>query len=326
MTAYIIRRLALFLPMAAGLVVVTFSLMLLIPGDPAAMLLGQDAAPDQIADLRRRLGLDDPWPVRLGTYFWNLLHGDLGRSLFQNAAVSTVILQRLAATLELAIFSLLVAVIIGVTLGVVAAAWRGSIVDVITMMFAQLAVSMPIYWMGILLMLVFAVQLNWLPSIGRTTPLLTALVEAASGRPAALFDSLAHLIMPAITLGTNAAAIISRLVRASMLEIMGEDFVRTAYAKGLRRPRVLIGHVLRNALLPIVSVIGLRFGPLLGGAVLTESIFGWPGLGQLTITAISQRDLPLVQGVVLTFALMFAVVNLIVDLLYAWIDPRIRLG
>ena len=175
-------------------------------------------------------------------------------------------------------------------------------------------------------MLVFAVQLNWLPSIGRTTPLLAAFGEAFAGRPGVLFDSLAHILMPAITLGTNAAAIISRLVRASMLELMGEDFVRTAHAKGLRRGRVLVKHVLRNALLPIVSIIGLRFGPLLGGAVLTESIFGWPGLGLLTISAISQRDFPLVQGVVLTFALMFAIVNLVVDLLYAWIDPRIRLG
>lgn len=324
-TSYLIRRLAMFVPMAAGLVIVTFSLMLLIPGDPVQVLLGQEASAEQVAQLRAILGLDAPWPVRLARYFYGLLQGDLGQSMFQNAPVARIIAQRLAATVELAVAALLLAVIIGVTLGVVAAAWRGRAIDVVAMVLAQLGVSMPVYWLGILLSLAFAVQLNWLPAIGRTTPLLTAMGEAMSGNPAPLLDSLAHIVLPAFTLGANAAAIISRLVRASMLELMNEDFVRTAYAKGLRRPRVLIGHVLRNALLPIVSIIGLRFGPLLGGAVLTESIFGWPGLGLLAITAMSQHDVPLLQGVVLTFALMFALVNLVVDLLYAWIDPRIRL-
>jgi peptide/nickel transport system permease protein len=194
------------------------------------------------------------------------------------------------------------------------------------MLLAQIGVSMPVYWLAILLMLAFAVQLGWLPSIGRGEPILTAIGMALTGRPGVLLDSLSHLILPSLALGVNSAAIISRLVRTAMVEILQEDFVRTAYAKGLPRSRVMVRHALRNALLPVISVIGLRFGIMLGGAVLTESIFGWPGLGQLTIAAISQRDLPLIQGVVLTYALMFALVNLIVDLSYAVIDPRVRLA
>jgi peptide/nickel transport system permease protein len=326
MLNYVVRRLLLFVPMAAGMVVVTFSLLLLIPGDPAAVLLGQEASPEAIAQLRATLGLDQPWFVRLGRYFADLLQGDLGRSIFQNQPVSEIIVGRLGATIELALAALVVAILIGVTLGVAAAMKQGTWVDTLAMLLAQLGVSMPVYWLSILLMLAFAVELGWLPSIGRGEPIVSALGMALTGQPGALVDSLSHLVLPALALGVNSAAIISRLVRTSMVEVLREDFVRTAYSKGLRRPQVMIKHALRNALLPVVSVIGLRFGILLGGAVLTESIFGWPGLGQLTIAAISQRDLPLIQGVVLTYALMFALVNLAVDLSYAVIDPRVRLS
>ena len=289
MIAYIIRRLLLLIPLAIGMVVVTFALLLIIPGDPASVLLGQEATPEAIATLRANLGLDDPWYIRLWDYFAALAHGDMGQSIFQNEAVSTII-------------------------------------DTATMLLAQLGVSMPVYWLGLLLMLMFAVNLGWLPAIGRGEPLLDAIAAALSGRPEVLVKSLSHIALPAFALAVNSAAIISRLVRTSMLEILREDFIRTAYAKGLRRPRVIVRHALRNALLPVLSVIGLRFGALLGGAVLTETIFAWPGLGQLTISAISQRDLPLIQGIVLTFAIIFALVNLVVDLLYAAVDPRIRLG
>ncbi len=326
MLAYVTRRLLLLIPMAIGMVVVTFGLLLIIPGDPAAVLLGQDATPEAILNLRNNLGLNDPWYVRLLDYFAALLRGDMGRSIFQNQAVSEIILGRLGATVELAIVALLLATIIGLTLGVVAAIRQGSWIDTLTMLFAQLGVSMPVYWLGLLLMLLFAVQLGWLPAIGRGVPLPEALFAAVTGRPQLLWNSLSHLALPALALAANSAAIISRLVRASMLEVLREDFVRTAYAKGLRQGRVLVRHALRNALLPVLSVIGLRFGALLGGAVITESIFAWPGLGQLTIAAISQRDLPLIQGIVLTFAIIFALVNLVVDLLYAAVDPRIRLG
>lgn len=326
MIAYIIRRLLLLIPLAIGMVVVTFALLIIIPGDPASVLLGQEASPEAIATLRANLGLDNPWYFRLWDYFAALAHGDMGQSIFQNEAVSTIIAGRLAATIELAVVSLLLATIIGLVLGVIAAIWQGSIIDTATMLLAQLGVSMPVYWLGLLLMLLFAVTLGWLPAIGRGEPLLDGLVAAFSGRPEPLLKSLSYIALPAFALAVNSAAIISRLARTAMLEILREDFIRTAYAKGLRRPRVIIRHALRNALLPVLSVIGLRFGALLGGAVLTETIFAWPGLGQLTITAISQRDLPLIQGIVLTFAIIFALVNLVVDLLYAAVDPRIRLG
>ncbi|MDQ0133779.1 peptide/nickel transport system permease protein [Neorhizobium galegae] len=326
MLAYIVRRLLLLIPMAAGMVIVTFGLLLLIPGDPASVLLGQEASPEAIQNLRNALGLNEPWYIRLGAYFAHLLQGDLGRSIFQNQAVSEIIAGRLGATVELAVVALILACLIGVTLGVIAATRQGSIIDTAAMVFAQLGVSMPVYWLGLLLMLLFAVTLGWLPSIGRGVPFPEAFLAAFSGRPGVLLDSFSHILLPAFALAANSAAIISRLVRTAMLEVLREDFVRTAYAKGLRRKRVIVRHALRNALLPVLSVIGLRFGALLGGAVLTESIFAWPGLGQLTITAISQRDLPLIQGIVLTFAIIFALVNLVVDLLYAVVDPRIRLG
>jgi peptide/nickel transport system permease protein len=326
MIAYIVRRLLLFIPMAIGMVCVTFALLLIIPGDPAATLLGQEASQEAIDNLRNALGLNDPWYVRLWDYFASLLQGDMGMSIFQSAPVSEIIAGRLGATIELAIAALLIATLLGLTLGVVAAMRQGSWVDTATMMFAQLGVSMPVYWLSLLLMLAFAVNLGWLPSIGRGAPMPEAVWAALTGRPGVLVDSLSHILLPALALSATPAAIISRITRTSMLEMLREDFVRTAYAKGLRRPRVIVRHVLRNALLPVISIIGLRFGTLLGGAVLTESIFAWPGLGQLTITAISQRDLPLIQGIVLTFAIIFALVNLIVDLVYAAVDPRVRLG
>ena len=325
MAAYVLRRLTLFVPMLIGIVAVTFGIMQLLPGDPAAVLLGEDASEEAVREMRRALGLDRPWWIRLAAYYADLFRGEMGDSYFQNQPVIDAIAQRLVPTLEVAFVALLVSIILGVALGIAAAVKRGSLVDAACMLFAQLGVSMPVFWFGILLMYLFAIRFDLLPSIGRGPPLAFAVGQALVGRPAALGESLMHIAMPALTLGLTNAAVISRLVRSSMLETLGQDFVRTANAKGLRPLRVVLVHALRNALLPVVSVIGLRFGALLGGAVLTESIFGWPGLGQLAVSAISQRDIPLVQGIVLTFALAFAIVNLIVDLLYAVIDPRIRL-
>ena len=305
--------------------VVVFGLMQIIPGDPAVVLLGQDATPEAVAELRRVLGLDQPLLVQLGRYIVNLAQGDLGQSIFRDEPVIAAIASRLVATVEVALAALMLAVVIGVLIGVWAAVKRGSAVDVASMLFAQIGVSMPVFWLGILLMFWLAVQLNWLPAVGRGEPLLSAAGAALTGRPGVLIDSLRHLALPAMTLGLYSAAVMSRLVRSSMLETLGKDFVRTAMAKGVSRRRVVLTHGLRNALLPVVNIIGLRFGELLGGAVLTESIFGWPGLGQLAVTAISQRDFPLVQGVVLVFAFMFALVNLTVDLLSAGLDPRVRM-
>lgn len=325
MAAYVLRRLTLFVPMLIGIVAVTFGIMQLLPGDPAAVLLGEDASEEAVREMRRALGLDRPWWIRLAAYYADLFRGEMGDSYFQNQPVVNAIAQRLVPTLEVAFVALLVSIILGAALGIAAAVRRGSLVDAACMLFAQLGVSMPVFWFGILLMYLFAIRFDLLPSIGRGPPLVFAAGQALAGRPAALGESLMHIAMPALTLGLTNAAVISRLVRSSMLETLGQDFVRTANAKGLRPARVVFVHALRNALLPVVSVIGLRFGALLGGAVLTESIFGWPGLGQLAVSAISQRDIPLVQGIVLTFALAFAIVNLVVDLLYAVIDPRIRL-
>jgi peptide/nickel transport system permease protein len=325
MLAYTAKRLALLVPLLFGIVVVVFGLMQIIPGDPAVVLLGQDATPEAVAQLRHALGLDRPLVVQLTRYIGSLFRGDLGDSIFRGEPVVTAIGSRLPATVEVAVVALGFAVLAGMVLGVLAAVKRGSAIDVVSMLFAQLGVSMPVFWLGILLMFWFAVQLNWLPAVGRGDPLVSATAAALTGRPDALFDSLRHLALPALTLGLYSAAIMSRLVRASMLEMLNQDFVRTALAKGLPGWLLVLKHALRNALLPVVSVIGLRFGELLGGAVLTESIFGWPGLGQLAVTAISQRDFPLVQGVVLVFAFMFALVNLAVDLVNAGLDPRIRL-
>src|SRR5690606_24104194 len=246
MLAYIARRLLLLIPMAIGMVVVTFGLLLIIPGDPAAVLLGQDATPEAILNLRNSLGLNDPWYIRLWNYFAALLQGDMGRSIFQNQPVSEIIMGRLGATIELAVVALLLASVIGITLGVLAAIRQGSWVDTVTMLLAQLGVSMPVYWLGLLLMLLFAVQLGWLPSIGRGVPMHEALWAALTGRPQVLWESFRHIALPALALAANSAAIISRLVRASMLEVLREDFVRTAYAKGLRKGRVVVRHALRN--------------------------------------------------------------------------------
>lgn len=324
MLAYTVKRILLVIPTLVGILVLVFGLMQVVPGDPAAILLGEQATPEAIAEVRHELGLDRPLPIQLGDYIWSTLQGDLGDSFFQNEPVTRAIGARLGATIELAVASLVFAIAVGLFLGVVAAIKQGSIIDVVSMLFAQLGVSMPVFWLGILLTFWFAVELNWLPAIGRGEPLLDAIGAALSGRPGVLLNSLSHLVLPAVALGLNSAAVISRLVRSSMLETLNEDYIRTAYAKGLPPSAVVVSHALRNALLPVISVIGLRFGVLLGGAVLTEAIFGWPGLGQLAVSAISQRDIPLVQGVVLVFALMFTIVNLVVDLLYGVIDPRIR--
>jgi peptide/nickel transport system permease protein len=326
MRSYVVRRVLLLLPTLLGMAIATFFLLLLIPGDPARVLLGPDASADAVAQMRITLGLNLAWYLRLGRYLAGLLHGDLGRSIFESQSVARLIVDRLGATLELAVAAMLVALVLGISLGVVAAVWRGRAADVFSMLVAQLGVSMPVYWLGIMLVLVFAVWLNWLPAIGRGPPIVGALLALFIGDTRPLVSALTHIVLPAFALGIGAAAIISRVVRASLLETLGADFVRTGYAKGLRTARVVLVHALSNAMLPIISVIGLRFGALLGGAVLTETIFDWPGLGQLVVTAIMQRDIPLVQGVVLVFALLYALTNLAVDLLYMVLDPRVRLA
>jgi peptide/nickel transport system permease protein len=268
------------------------------------VFLGENATPSAVAELRQALGLDLPWPLQLARYLSGIPRGDLGVSLFQREPVSELIVGRLGATLELALSALVFGVVAGFFLGIVSALKRGSLADLAVMVFAQLGVSIPVFYLGILLSALFAVRWNWFPAVGRGT--------------------LGHLVLPALTLGLGLAAIASRLVRASLLESLHEVYVRGARARGLP-DRKVIAHALRNALLPVVSVLGVRFGVLLGGSVLTESVFGWPGLGSLAVTAISQRDFPLVQGIVLVFASMFLLLHLAVDLAYGVLDPRIRI-
>jgi peptide/nickel transport system permease protein len=310
--------------MLLGVVLVVFALVRLVPGDPAVVFLGENATPEAVSELRRSLGLDRPWPVQLARYVTGVARGDLGRSWFQDAPVRDVILARLPATVELAVSALLFATIAGALLGILAALRQGSLTDVAVMLLAQLGVSLPVFWLGILFIAFFSVELGWFPAVGRGESLAPALASALGGSPGALVDSVSHLFLPTLALGWNTAAVTSRLVRASLLDTLHEDYVRSARARGVPEGKVVLLHAMRNALLPVVSVLGVRFGTLLGGSVLTESIFGWPGLGQLAVTAISQRDFPLVQGIVLVFAAMFLLLNLAVDLAYGALDPRIR--
>jgi peptide/nickel transport system permease protein len=321
MLRYLARRLFLLVPVVLGAALIAFALLLLIPGDPAIALLGQEVSAEELVRFRHLLGLDRPLPVQFGLYVWRIVQGDFGRSITLHTPVLRLIRSTLPATLELTIVSLLLSIIAGIPLGLLAARRRGGVFDTGTMVLAQLGVSMPVFWLGVLLILLFAVKLDWLPSFGRGPALLAAV---ASGDAAAVTDSLRHLILPAFTLAFFNLALLTRLTRWAVLEVLEEDYVRTARAKGQTERMVMYRHALRNALLPIITIIGLQFGNALGGAVVTETIYGWPGMGRLVVQAIGQRDFPVVQGAVLILALLFSLVNVAVDLAYGLVDPRIR--
>lgn len=321
MTRYLARRALHLIPVVLGAAVLAFALLLLVPGDPAIALLGQDASVEELARFRHLLGLDRPLLVQLGLYLARTVRGDLGRSVTLDVPVVRLITSTLPATLELALLSLVLAIGIGIPLGLVAARRRGRAIDTATMLLAQLGVSMPVFWLGVLLILLFAVRLNVLPSFGRGPALIPALL---TGNGRAVVDALRHLALPSFTLAFFNLALLSRLTRWALVEVLEEDYVRTARAKGQRERIVVYHHAFRNALLPIVTIVGLQFGNALGGAVVTETIYGWPGMGRLIVQAIGQRDFPVVQGAVLILALLFSLVNLVVDLTYAAIDPRIR--
>ena len=321
MTRYLARRGLLLIPVVLGAAVLAFALLLLVPGDPAIALLGQDASVEEVARFRHLLGLDRPLLIQVGLYLARTMRGDLGRSVTLDVPVLRLIASTLPATLELALVSLVLAIGAGIPLGLVAARRRGRAIDTATMILAQVGVSMPVFWLGVLLILLFAVRLDVLPSFGRGPALVPALF-AGDGRAAA--DALAHLVLPAFTLAFFNLALLSRLTRWALVEVLEEDYVRTARAKGQHERVVVYHHAFRNALLPIVTIVGLQFGNALGGAVVTETIYGWPGMGRLIVQAIGQRDFPVVQGAVLVLALLFSLVNVVVDLTYAAIDPRIR--
>ncbi|QTH40511.1 ABC transporter permease [Cohnella sp. LGH] len=325
MLTYIGRRLLQFIPVLLGITVLVFLLLHMIPGDPATVLLGQDAPPDEVERIRNILGLNEPLYVQFFVYLKQLLQGDLGQSIFQDQSVYSLIMKHLPATIELAVFALVIALIISIPLGILSAVKQSSWIDYVSMFFAQLGVSMPVFWMGTLLIIGFSVNLNWLPSFGRGEPLTEAFSTLVrTGNLYDIVQSLRSLLLPAFTLGIMSAALITRMVRSTMLEVLKEDYVRTAEAKGVGTLSVIFKHSFRNALIPIVTIIGLQFGNLLGGAIVTETVFAWPGIGRLVISAISQRDFPLVQGCVLVIALMFALTNLVIDILYTKINPKIQ--
>jgi peptide/nickel transport system permease protein len=284
--------------------VVAFLLLHLAPGDPAELMLGENATPEQVAQLRTRLGLDRPWPEQYARYLGRLVRGDLGQSLLAQRPVLDYVLERMPATGQLALAAVLIAIVAGIPAGLLAAVRRESTLDYSIRGLSLLAQSMPGMWLGLMLITVFAVWLRLLPSIGAGTP--------------------RHLVLPAITLASYIIGLVVRLTRSSVLDVMFEDYVRVARAKGLAEWSVLGRHVLRNAVVPVVTVLGLQLGALLGGAVVTETVFAWPGLGSLVVQAISQRDYPVVQAVVLLSAVTFVVINLLVDGLNFWLNPRLR--
>ncbi len=314
MLNYVGKRLLAMIPVLFLVSLIAFTIIHLTPGDPAMMMLGEEATPDTIAALRHDLGLDRPLPVQYITWLGRVLQGDLGRSIRQHQPVLDAIVQRLPVTIELTFFAMLISLCIAIPTGIVSATRRNSLADVGSTIVSLLGVSMPNFFLAMLLIFAFALHLRLLPPIGYT-PISRGLVENLRG-----------MVLPAITLGTAAAAIVSRLTRSTLLEVLSQDYIRTARAKGLSERAVVYGHALRNALIPVVTIVGLQTGALLGGAVITETIFVLPGVGALVVSSIFQRDFPTVQGAVLFLSLLHMFVNLAVDLLYAYLDPRIRLA
>lgn len=305
MLKFILSRLLSAAVVVIGVSSLVFFLIHLVPGDPVEVMLGESAQPADRAALRHALGLDQPVPVQLFNYFNGLLHFDLGTSLHSQRPIAEVMLERMPATLELAVAALLVAVVIAFPLGVLSAVRKDTTLDHGARVISLLGISIPHFWLGPLLILIFSLWLGWLPVSGR--------------------EGFASLVLPALTLGTALAAILSRMVRATLLETLNEDYIRTARAKGLSEYTVVLHHALRNALLPVITVLGLQLGALLGGAIVTEMVFSWPGLGQLTIEAIHRRDYPVVQACILLISVTYVLVNTLTDLAYVWLDPRVRL-
>ena len=314
MGRYVVNRIALALPVVLGISIVVFLMLKLVPGDPAIALLGPQAEPRDIEILRRAWGLDRPIPEQYLTWLGHVLRGDLGLSLEQRVPVADLVLTRFKNTAILTLASVFISCVLGLTAGVVSATRPHSIFDRLTMVLALFGNSMPAFWLGLVLILAFSLGLGWFPVSGMQS------IRGEGG----LLDLLHHLILPAITLGGATTAIVARLTRSSMLEVIRQDYVRTARAKGLYERRVILSHALRNALLPVVTVVGLQVGFLLGGAILTETVFSWPGVGLQLFRAISTRDIPLIQGSVLLIAVTFVFINLLVDVTYALLDPRIK--
>jgi ABC-type dipeptide/oligopeptide/nickel transport system permease component len=329
---YLVKRLILMIPVLVGSSLIVFMILQLIPGDPIQVIFaGTGASLEQREAMRHSLGLDRPLPLQFVNYLWNAMHGDFGQSIHFNQPVLQLILERMPATIELTLAGLFIGLIFAFPAGIISSTKRNSIVDYIVMVCATLGISLPTFWVGILMIMLVAVNLGLLPGFGRIEYgnhlsrvtgfyLVDSLI---TGNIPAFKDALAHLILPAVTLGLSVATYTARMVRSSTLEELGKEYVRTARAKGLPEGKVIRHHVVRNALIPVITLIGVWLGDLLGGAVVTETIFAWPGIGRLVIQAINARDYPVVQGVVLFFALIRITINFLTDIIYVWVDPRI---
>lgn len=304
MLSFLLSRVLSLLTVVFGVITLVFFLLHIVPGDPVQVMLGESATPADQAQLREKLGLDQPLLQQWLTYLIQLRQGDLGHSLHSQEPIVDILLQRLPATIELAIAGLFIAILIAIPLGSLAALRQNTVYDQGAMIFSLLGVSIPHFWLGPLLIIIFSLNLGWFPVSGR--------------------EGWSSLVLPALTLGTALAAILARMVRATLLEVLHEDYIRTARAKGLNEIAIILHHALRNAALPIITILGLQLGTLLGGAVITETVFAWPGIGQLTIESIQQRDYPIVQACVLLISLSYVLVNTLTDLLYAGLDPRVR--
>ncbi len=332
MLTYTVKRLFSLIPVLLGLSLVVFFMIRAIPGDPAQLILGQLSTKEAVESLTKQLGLDQPWFVQYFHYLGNLVTGDLGESIRTKAPISEEMVPYLMATIELSFCAMLVAVVIGVNAGIISAWFQNSWFDYVAMVLALIGVSMPIFWLGLMEQWVFAINLDWLPTSGREevrNP-VTAITNIyiidtlIQGRTDQLVEVIKHLVLPSIALATIPMAIIARITRSTMLEVMRSDFIRTARAKGLKMFWVVYKHSLKNAIIPVLTIIGLQTGLLLGGAILTETIFSWPGIGRYIYEAIGYRDYPVVQSGVLVIAFIFVMINLVIDLLYAAIDPRIK--
>jgi len=304
LSVYILRRLLLLIPVLLGVSMIVFGMVRMLPGDPAVAIAGVHATPEYIQHVRSQMGLDEPLPVQYGIFMRDLMRGDLGRSTRTRQPVLTEIWPRFINTMQLTAIALAIATVVGITAGVISATRPYSIYDQASMVLSLFGVSAPVFWLGLILMLIFAVNLGWLPSSGTGT--------------------IWHFILPSVTLAAQSTALVARMTRSSMLEVLGKDYIVTARSKGLTERVINIKHALRNALISIVTILGLRFGILLGGAVLTETVFSWPGVGRLMVDSILARDYPVVQGSVLMLAMLFVLINLFVDILYAFLDPQIQ--
>lgn len=334
MGRYILTRLVNLIPVLVGITLLVFLLLHLIPGNPAQILAGERATPEMIEAIREQLGLNKPLPLQYVLFLGNLLRFNLGNSIISGVPIIQEITTRWPATFELAVAAMLIALVLGIPAGVLAAVRKNSAIDNLTMSGSLLGVSMPVFWLGLLLIYLFAVNLQWLPPGLRISQEAALTFKSMTGfyvldaivqfNWTVLMDVLAHLILPALTLSTIPLAIIARITRSAMLEVLSQDYIRTARAKGVLERWVIFKHALKNALLPVVTIVGLQFGALLGGAILTETIFTWPGIGSWIYDGILNRDYPVVQGGVIFVAISFVLINLIVDISYAFLDPRIQ--